>query len=193
MVCGSRLAQIVRDVMKHDSDRTQLKLVFGNITEDDILLKPELDQLAQAHADRFQVFYTLDKVGTVSYYCDVISAVDASLPRLLTRTARMCVPHVMLPCQPSADWKQGSGFVTAQMIKDQLPGPSDDVMMLVCGMRYPVIPPIFVDQYQHRQLTCIDCLSPRLLFIHAGPLGMVNFMQKNFDELGYTEDMVFKY
>jgi cytochrome-b5 reductase len=33
------MLQIIRDVLKHKSDTTDLTLVFGNVTESDILLR----------------------------------------------------------------------------------------------------------------------------------------------------------
>jgi len=38
-----------------------MSLIYANVTEDDILLRKELDALAHAHPDRFKVYYTLDK------------------------------------------------------------------------------------------------------------------------------------
>lgn len=41
--------------------------------------------------------------------------------------------------RPPADWKQGTGFITVDMIKDNLPPPGDDVLILMCG------PPPMID------------------------------------------------
>jgi cytochrome-b5 reductase len=42
------------------SDETELSLVYANVTEADILLRTELDALAQAHPRRFRVHHTLE-------------------------------------------------------------------------------------------------------------------------------------
>ncbi|XP_055622341.1 NADH-cytochrome b5 reductase 3 isoform X2 [Toxorhynchites rutilus septentrionalis] len=56
------MLQLIREVLKHaDTDKTQLSLIFANQTEDDILLKPELDELAAKHPDQFKLWYTLDR------------------------------------------------------------------------------------------------------------------------------------
>lgn len=56
------MLQLVREVLKKaDSDKTQLSLIFANQTEDDILLKPELDDLATRYPEQFKLWYTLDR------------------------------------------------------------------------------------------------------------------------------------
>lgn len=35
--------------------------------------------------------------------------------------------------KPPQDWRYGSGFVTSDMIKDHLPAPSSDVLVVLCG------------------------------------------------------------
>lgn len=53
--------QVARAVLENPSDRTVLSLLFANVTEDDILLKSELDSLAQSHPNRFKVKYVLNQ------------------------------------------------------------------------------------------------------------------------------------
>jgi len=63
MICGGSgvtpMLQVLRDVLKHKEDPTELRMIFGNQTEDDILLKDELD--ACDKDPRFSVHYTLDR------------------------------------------------------------------------------------------------------------------------------------
>lgn len=57
------MLQLARDITKNrETDSTKIALLFANQTEDDILLREELDDLAQQHPDRFKVWYTLDNV-----------------------------------------------------------------------------------------------------------------------------------
>lgn len=58
------MLQIVKDVLKHEDDPTKVWLIFANQTADDILLRDDLDNLARAHADRFKVWYTVDRPPT---------------------------------------------------------------------------------------------------------------------------------
>jgi len=93
------MMQIIRAIVKNKNDPTQVNLIFGNITIDDILLKDEIDQIIQQN-NHIKVYFTLDK--------------------------------------PPENWTQGSGYVTPEMIKSQLPPPSNDIVILLCG------PPIMV-------------------------------------------------
>lgn len=55
------MLQIVRDVLKNKSDKTKLRLLYANQSEDDILLRKELDELVEKHPEQFQVWYTVDR------------------------------------------------------------------------------------------------------------------------------------
>jgi len=90
------MLQLARDITKNrETDSTKLALLFANQTEDDILLRKELDELAEQHPDRFKVWYTLDNV--------------------------------------TEGWKYSKGFVSDEMIKENLYPPSDDTLTLMCG------------------------------------------------------------
>eukprot|EP00456_Euglypha_rotunda_P010100 TRINITY_DN1244_c0_g1_i1.p1 TRINITY_DN1244_c0_g1~~TRINITY_DN1244_c0_g1_i1.p1 ORF type:complete len:115 (-),score=14.84 TRINITY_DN1244_c0_g1_i1:24-368(-) len=89
------MLQLIRAILRNPRDRTQVNLIFANVSEADILLRKELDALAVEHKSQFQVFYTLDKA--------------------------------------ESDWKFGRGFVTGDMIKEHLPAPSKDSIILMCG------------------------------------------------------------
>jgi cytochrome-b5 reductase len=54
------MLQVIREVLSNPNDRTEIRLVFANVTEDDILLRDELDALQYLYP-AFKVFYTLDK------------------------------------------------------------------------------------------------------------------------------------
>ncbi len=53
--------QLVRAIFNNPDDKTKVTLVFGNITEQDILLKKEFDELENTYPQRFRAFYVLDK------------------------------------------------------------------------------------------------------------------------------------
>lgn len=56
------MLQLIREILKRaDTDKTQLSLIFANQTEDDILLKPELNDLAARYPEQFKLWYTLDR------------------------------------------------------------------------------------------------------------------------------------
>ena len=53
--------QLARAIFKNPNDKTKVTLVFGNITEEDILLKREFEDLENTYPQRFRAFYLLDK------------------------------------------------------------------------------------------------------------------------------------
>lgn len=52
--------QLARQIFKNPEDKTKVTLVFGNVTEEDILLKKELQDLENTYPQRFRAFYVLD-------------------------------------------------------------------------------------------------------------------------------------
>ncbi|KAK5131817.1 NADH-cytochrome b5 reductase [Meristemomyces frigidus] len=52
--------QLMRAIFKNPEDKTKVTLVFGNVSEEDILLKREFEDLEQQFPLRFRAFYVLD-------------------------------------------------------------------------------------------------------------------------------------
>ena len=55
------MLQVARRALQDKNDKTKVSLIFGNVTEADIILKKELDRLALANPSRFSIHYILDK------------------------------------------------------------------------------------------------------------------------------------
>ncbi|XP_015978531.1 NADH-cytochrome b5 reductase 2 isoform X2 [Rousettus aegyptiacus] len=55
------MLQLIRHITKNPSDKTRMSLIFANQTEEDILLRKELEEVASTHPDQFNVWYTLDR------------------------------------------------------------------------------------------------------------------------------------
>ena len=55
--------QVAEEALRRPGDVTRFSLIFGNIREEDILLRERIDELARAYPSRFRVHYTLDKPG----------------------------------------------------------------------------------------------------------------------------------
>jgi cytochrome-b5 reductase len=53
--------QLTRAIFSNPNEKTKVTLVFGNLTEEDILLKKELEELENTYPQRFRAFYVLDK------------------------------------------------------------------------------------------------------------------------------------
>lgn len=53
------MLQVIEAILKNPDDQTQVSLLYGNVSPDDILLKQKLDMLATSHPN-LKVFYTVD-------------------------------------------------------------------------------------------------------------------------------------
>ncbi|KAJ3078214.1 hypothetical protein HK102_004644 [Quaeritorhiza haematococci] len=53
--------QLIKHILRNPDDPTRLTLVYANRTEDEIILRNELELLARTHPDRLRIHYTLDK------------------------------------------------------------------------------------------------------------------------------------
>ncbi|KAJ9126969.1 NADH-cytochrome b5 reductase [Naganishia onofrii] len=52
--------QIIKASLADEEDKTEMRLIYANVNEDDILLRKELDDLAARSNGRFQVYYVLN-------------------------------------------------------------------------------------------------------------------------------------
>ena len=55
--------QVINAILKDSEDSTNISLLYANQTEDDILLRDDLEKLANNFPDRFKIWYTLDRPG----------------------------------------------------------------------------------------------------------------------------------
>ncbi|POS78803.1 oxidoreductase NAD-binding domain-containing protein [Diaporthe helianthi] len=53
--------QLCRAIFNNPNDKTKVTLVFGNVSEEDILLKKEFQDLENTYPQRFRAFYLLDQ------------------------------------------------------------------------------------------------------------------------------------
>ncbi|KAF5692412.1 cytochrome-b5 reductase [Fusarium denticulatum] len=53
--------QVIRAICEHDRDTTEISLIYANRTEQDILLREELDMFARRYPKNFKVYYMLDQ------------------------------------------------------------------------------------------------------------------------------------
>ncbi|KAK4804617.1 hypothetical protein SAY86_004434 [Trapa natans] len=53
--------QVAQAILGDSEDRTEMYVVYANRTEDDILLRDELDEWAEKHGDRFKVWYVVQE------------------------------------------------------------------------------------------------------------------------------------
>ncbi|XP_010938926.1 NADH--cytochrome b5 reductase 1 [Elaeis guineensis] len=53
--------QVTRAIMENSNDKTEVYLIYANVTYEDILLKEELDGLARNYPTRFKVYHVLNQ------------------------------------------------------------------------------------------------------------------------------------
>lgn len=57
------MLQLINEVLKRPGDNTQLALLYANQSEQDILLRDDLDVLAAKYQEQFKVWYTVDRAS----------------------------------------------------------------------------------------------------------------------------------
>ncbi|KAF2129352.1 hypothetical protein P153DRAFT_366751 [Dothidotthia symphoricarpi CBS 119687] len=87
--------QLIRAICEDEKDTTEVSLILANRSEDDILLRKELESFARRYPKNFKIWYMLDN--------------------------------------PPPTWAYGSGFVTADIMKERLPSPGPDTKIMLCG------------------------------------------------------------
>lgn len=54
------MLQLIRHICKDKDDSTEMRLLFANQTQKDILLRKELEETQKDYPDQFKLWYTLD-------------------------------------------------------------------------------------------------------------------------------------
>ena len=104
------MLQLVRAVFRDPEDETRLSLLFANQTEEDILLRKELEEVQAEHPDRCVMLI-------ISQPCHLSASVTPVCARFkLWYTVD----------RPGENWSYSSGFVNAEMIEQALFPPASD-------------------------------------------------------------------
>jgi len=56
----SPMIQVIRAALRNPFDRTTITLIYANVNEEDILLKADLEELADVHEQKFKIVYVLN-------------------------------------------------------------------------------------------------------------------------------------
>ncbi|XP_037935661.1 NADH-cytochrome b5 reductase 3-like [Teleopsis dalmanni] len=105
------MLQLVRDILKNsEKDKTELALLFANQSEEDILLRKELDDLEQKHGQQFRVWYTIDKASSEDWIYSTGFVNEEMISKNLfpasdSTIVLMCGPPPMInfACNPALD------------------------------------------------------------------------------------------
>jgi len=89
------ILQVLKAAVKDKQDNTEMWVLFANQTEKAILLREELDSIAEQNPSRVHLWYTVDRA--------------------------------------EPNWPYSVGFIDANMVRDHMPKPGDDTLILACG------------------------------------------------------------
>jgi len=102
--------QLIKDICKHPEDETKLQLLFANQSENDILLREELDQFRENYSTKFDRWYTIDKSVESDWKYDIGFVNEDMIVKHLPPPGEdtlilMCGPPPMIKfaCQPNLD------------------------------------------------------------------------------------------
>jgi len=103
------MLQLIRQVFRDKNDRTCLSLLFANQTEDDILLREELEEVQKEYPERFKLWYTVDRPNEGWAYSSGFISSDMIKDHLFPPSdddlVVMCGPPPMInfACIPNLD------------------------------------------------------------------------------------------
>lgn len=101
--------QVVQAILKKADDPTRIALIYCNQTEEDILLREDMEALAAANPDRFKIWYTVDRAGPEwqysTGYINEAMVKEHLFPADPETIACMCGPPGMIKfaCIPSLE------------------------------------------------------------------------------------------
>ncbi|KAL4714474.1 hypothetical protein ACJJTC_017769 [Scirpophaga incertulas] len=103
------MLQLVRHICRDANDRTEMRLIFANQTEQDILLRNELEKFQTEHPDQFKLWYTIDRPSEGWQYSVGFINEDMIRDHLFEKgqdvMTLMCGPPPMInfACNPALD------------------------------------------------------------------------------------------
>jgi len=103
------MLQLITAVFRCADDKTELSLLFANQSEDDILVREELEAVQAQHPDRFKLWYTVDRPNEGWKYSKGFIDADMIKEALFEPSednlVLMCGPPPMInfACQPNLD------------------------------------------------------------------------------------------
>mmetsp|Transcript_12711 Transcript_12711/g.22871 ORF Transcript_12711/g.22871 Transcript_12711/m.22871 type:complete len:294 (+) Transcript_12711:147-1028(+) len=104
MICGGTgltpMWQVFTAILKNPDDVTEIRLIFANVTVDDILLQERLDQLQSENPDRFKLYYVLNDPppgwsGGVGFVSEDMIREHVGTPSASDKMVLLCGPPPM--------------------------------------------------------------------------------------------------
>lgn len=110
--------QILTAILRNPADKTKILLLYANVSENDILLRAELEQMQEDHPDQFKIHYVLNDApenwtGSVGFITPEI--IESHLPGPLAKSKLLlCGPPPMVSAMKRA--AVGLGFEKAKPV-----------------------------------------------------------------------------
>lgn len=187
LICGGTgicpILQFMNASLDHKNDATKLHLLFGNRSENKILLKGMLDKRAVEFKDRLKVYYTVDKLDDV----------ENTVPNPVFKTgAPLNIDTTKLEKTSPDGKKYFNGFVGHMdhgMVRATIPAASDKTLVLVCG------PDMFMSKMVGSAPMVMRAMSSGQAYqpSGAGVLNNAADVSGILGDLGYTKEMVYRF
>ncbi|XP_071452703.1 NADH-cytochrome b5 reductase 2-like isoform X1 [Hetaerina americana] len=103
------MLQLIRHITHDPDDKTELSLLFANQTEQDILVREELEEVLKSHPDQFKLWYTVDRPTEGWKYSEGFISADMIKEHLFPSSSDtvvlMCGPPPMInhACIPNLE------------------------------------------------------------------------------------------
>ncbi|KAJ3210213.1 NADH-cytochrome b5 reductase [Dinochytrium kinnereticum] len=95
--------QLLKRIMNDPSDVSRVLLIYGSKTEEDVLLKRELDVLQSLHADRLKVHHIIEKMsGEMPTWSSGSGHINRSILERLLPSSDACEKVQILLCGPDS-------------------------------------------------------------------------------------------
>ncbi|CAD2216176.1 Oxidoreductase FAD-binding domain/Oxidoreductase NAD-binding domain containing protein, putative [Angomonas deanei] len=175
------ILQFMNASLETPRDKTKMRCLFANRSENKILLKGMLDEKARKHKDRLQMFYTVDKLDDPN-----------TIPNpAYTKGKRLDIDISAQP-ETSPDGKKYFhgfvGHIDVPMLQATMPPPSDKTLVLVCG------PDMMMVKVVGAAPNMLKAMSSGLAYQPSGAvLNNAADVSGYLGSLGFTKDMVYRF
>jgi cytochrome-b5 reductase len=112
------MLQIIREIIKNKEDRTKVHLVFANVSEEDILLKNELDESVRKHPN-IKVSYIVTTASSKSWKGFTGFVNEDVIKKTMPKPSD---DHLILVCGPPGFMEHISGNKTKDFKQGELTG-----------------------------------------------------------------------
>ena len=137
LVCGGTgitpAYQLIVAMMKDSQDETQVALVFSNVSPSDVLLRGELDQLAERHKNRFHLFSSVDKAVKKKEEREEGDKKGEKKEKGSEEDKDGSKRKEDHTDEGTNDWPFNVGNVDEKLVRQHLFPPTNDTICFVCG------------------------------------------------------------